>query len=303
MPRLILEHNENDVFIVQVFVRAGSVFEKDGERGVSHFLEHMMFKSKKNITVENLLVRLNALGGTFNAMTNKDYTTFYVRTIGKNWKRSLETLDTIVFEPHFLPDEVAKEKKVILEEYMQYEDDIKDKAFTIAYTEFLAKENPYRQCVKGTLEDIEATTPASLKTYYDSRYGDYMIYVNCGKDIERSVRKHVARVFRGLDRGNTNAKTQTKATKATNAKTNASLDRSLSRMLTNPDHPTVKVVCDPKRSQNATVIMFQGFPHDDKRNIVLSFVWNVLVGGLNSLLMLEMREKRGLAKHILHLIY
>lgn len=280
MSGIVIEHNTNGVFIIQIFVNSGPIFEGRGQRGLAHFLEHMMFKSKKDQSVASLLLNLNSLGGVFNAVTTKDYTSFYIRTIEKNWKESLVLLKKIVLEPSFLKEELDKERKVIIEEYKQYQDDIKDIVFTQAYRLFLAKDNPISRTVKGELRDIQRTSIKTLREYYLERYKNIFIYVNCSADIHPSVERKIQKLYKA-DFGNPSISCPIQCLK-----------------LRVYDQPVVKIMQDLKRSQNATVIMFQGFPYDDKQNIILEFVWNVLAGSLNSLLMLEMRQKRGLVYSI-----
>ena len=280
MHDIIFEHNQNNVFIIQVFVMAGSAFESSGEHGLSHLLEHMMFKSKKNLPVEKLLIRLNSLGGVFNAITNKDYTCYYIRTIDRNWIESVNILKTIVLEPYFLQKDLDKERKVVIEEYLQYEDDVKDKAFSIAYNGFLPKDSPYHHSVKGNLNDIRNTDLKKLRKYYDAHYGKIMLYVNCKAGLKNEAKTYIRKVF---------------ANQICNFESNV---RSFPTAIKIKTGPIIKIIPDTTRSQNASVIMFNGFAHNNNKNLTLSLVWNILVGSLNSLLMLEMREKRGLVYSI-----
>lgn len=286
MSGLIVEHNDRNLFIIQVFVHCGSMYETDGERGLSHLLEHMLFKSKKDQSVEELLVKLNALGGYFNAITNKDYTSFFIRTVDSNWKESVELLNSIVLQPLFLKDELSKEKKVVMEEFLLYEDDVRDVVFSKAYETFLSVDNPYRHAVKGLLQDICKTNPKQLLSYYSKHYSNMMVYVNCSKAIKSKVIKHVKKSFGDF---------------IIDMDALQKLENEWSPnvgQLANNDNPIVKIISQPKRSQNATVLMFKGFPFKNRSNITLSLIWDILAGSLNSLLMMEIREKRGLVYNI-----
>lgn len=273
---VILETNSKGLFTIQVFLKAGSVFENAGERGLSHLLEHMMFKSKKNRNVKEILVALNALGGTFNAITNKDYTTYYIKTVANNWKQSVDMLETIVFQPCFKTKELQQEKKVVVEEFLQYENDTSAIAFEKAYAIFYGHQNPYGHSVKGDIHDIMKTTSSSLMDYYKKHYKECLVYVNCPSGIKTEVKRALGRKFnRRL------ADTW-------------SLDVRNGAQINAKYLPMVKLYKKPSISQNVTVVMFQGFPHKDVRNITLGLLWDILTGSLNSLLMMEIREKRGL---------
>lgn len=274
MKGLFIDHNNRNIFVAQVFIRVGSVFERKGEYGLTHLLEHMMFKTKENCSSKELLMELNKLGCVFNANTSKDYTSFYVRTIESNWKKCVNLLNTIVFKPKFLKSDLSKEKKVVIEEFLQYEDDVYDKAITIAYKNFLPEHNGYRRSIKGSLKDIKNVDIETLKEYYEKHYTKCMIYISCSKKLHKTVEKEVVKVF-----GN---------------KISSKWDMKCNFMQPRHNSTVVKVINVPKIAQNATVVMFNGLCHNDKRNIVLGFIWDILTGSLNSLLMIEIREKRGL---------
>lgn len=272
---LIIEHNNRNIFIVQVFIGAGSVFESKGEHGLSHLLEHMMFKSKKKTTVEQLLIELNSLGGVFNAMTSKDYTSYYIRTVETNWEKSMKLLRKIVFEPCFKKEDLKSEKRVVTEEFLQYEDDVKDILLETAFKLFLPSQNPYRKSIKGKILDINKTRAKTLLNYYNDRYKHSMIYINCNKEIDKSVRRRALKYFKQY-------------------LGEITFESDMCSLFKQIGEPIVRVISRPNRAQNATVIMFKGLPNNDKRNIDLELLWDILTGSLNSLLMLEMREKRGL---------
>jgi predicted Zn-dependent peptidase len=275
MKSLFIEYNDQNVFNIEIFIKAGSVYETSGEHGLAHLLEHMMFKSKKNINIEELLLELNYLGGEFNALTGKDYTSFYIKTIDKNWKRSTELLNKIVFEPIFKTKDLKTEKKIVIEEFLQMEDDIKDKVFETAYSLFLHPKNPYGASVKGTLRNIKVVDPESLHRYYNKHYSKCIIYINCDKKLVKDIKPYLLKNFSTrLD----------------------SISRKVpyGELLTNTSNLPVIKVLNEKKAQNSTIIMFQGFAYSDKRTIILELIWDILAGSLNSLLMMEMREKRGL---------
>jgi zinc protease len=75
---MIFYNNDLNVFTIHVIFNVGPILENEGERGWSHLLEHMLFKSKKHYKVQQLVFELNSLGGVFNAITNKDFTCFYI---------------------------------------------------------------------------------------------------------------------------------------------------------------------------------------------------------------------------------
>jgi predicted Zn-dependent peptidase len=281
--KIVIDKNETDMFAIQVFFYTGSVFEKDKEHGLSHLLEHMLFKSKRDLSVENLLMDLNSLGGSFNAITSKDYTSFYIYVHHSNWSHSVDLMKKIVCEPHFLENELQKEKQVVLEEFISYEDDTKDKIYDLSYSSILAQKNRYAKSVKGNIDVIKKASTDDLLAYYKSNYNNVMVYINIpSKQYQLDKTKFVDYVHKQLS---IFAKKQEKPTQSILMKENHMFSKNL---------PVVLIKPEPNKQQKCTMISFCGFKANDSSNIVLDFLWDILTGSLNSLLMLEIRQKRGL---------
>lgn len=272
----VLETNPYNLFIIQVFIRYGSIYEKDHNTGTAHLLEHMMFKTKKTMTVDKLMINLNSLGGLFNAATSKDWTCYYIKTTKDNWEKTMKLMDTIVFDASFTNEDLRKEKKVVLEEFLQLEDDISSKIMEIAYDIFLKKDNIFRKSVKGDIKHIVDATATQLKDVHHKYYKDpnrCFFYINCPKSISFKVSQHAKGIF---------------GKQYVNCDTID--DETWSGVL---DTLSIKVVKHDSK-QKIVCILFEGFAHNDESNIILDFVWEILTGNVNSLLMMEMREKRGL---------
>ncbi len=275
MRNLVIGHNSLGLFTIHVVVGVGSASEAKGQRGATHLLEHMLFKSKKDLPVEHLLADLNGLGGTFNAATSKDWTMFYIKTVEDKWQRSVELAHKIALEPYFVEKELRKERRVVVEELLQGKDNLAEVVPDATYKAFLKKDNAYRYSVIGKMRDIVKTTPAQLQAYYDLHFSSperILIYVNCPPKLRAEVKAKVTSVF---------------------AAQLGTFDLRLPAWTGVKNELIVEIVKDDTVSQNATCVMFESFAFADPRNTTLEFIWDVLVGNLNSLLMMEIREKRG----------
>ncbi len=275
MRNLVISHNSLGLFTIHVVVGVGSASEAKGQRGSTHLLEHMLFKSKKDLPVEDLLLDLNGLGGTFNAATSKDWTMFYIKTVEDKWERSVELLHKIALEPYFVEKELRKERRVVVEELLQGKDNMAEVVPDAAYKAFLKKDNAYRYAVIGKMRDIVKTTPAQLQAYYDLHFSSperILVCVNCPAKLRAQVKSKVTSVF---------------------AAQLGAFDLRLPAWTGVKNELIVKIVGDDTLSQNATCVMFESFAFADPRNTELEYIWDVLVGNLNSLLMMEIREKRG----------
>lgn len=106
-----------------VWVAVGSRFEEARVNGISHFLEHMVFKgSKKRPTAKDISVAIDSFGGEFNASTSKEWTNFYIKSRVGKIETAYDVLSDMVLSPILDPKEIEKEKGVICEEIAMYED-------------------------------------------------------------------------------------------------------------------------------------------------------------------------------------
>lgn len=277
MKNIILEHNTSGLFTIQVVVATGSIHEVKGIRGISHLLEHMLFKSKRHMSTSELLSKLDKVGGSFNAATNKDWTTYYIHAIANEWSSCVDLMYTIVFDCEFVEKELHKERRVVIEELLQSNDEPTEVAFDFAYKTFLTKDNPYRSQVIGTIKDLMSITVADLKTQYEKYYKsneNVMLYINCPVGIHTEVQNKIQQKFKNVASDFVPVYTPWTSCLSTGQQ-------------------AIKVKHHENWSQNATCIIFEGYAFNNPKNMVLEYIWEVLVGGLNSLLMMEIREKRG----------
>src|SRR3972149_6932217 len=119
MPFILSSSNLEPVFThtVTVWVKTGSRFEEERINGISHFLEHMIFKgSKKRPSAKKIAEAVDEIGGEFNAGTSKDWTNFYIKARSSNINKALDVLSDMVLNPLLSQEEIGKEKGVIIEE-------------------------------------------------------------------------------------------------------------------------------------------------------------------------------------------
>src|SRR5512139_2649104 len=107
---------------VGVWVKRGSRHEKPEVSGISHFIEHMVFKGTKTRSAERIASEVDSIGGYMDAFTSKEYASFHLKVLDEHLALAAEILGDIVLNPLFDPVEMAKEKKVIFEEMSMVED-------------------------------------------------------------------------------------------------------------------------------------------------------------------------------------
>ena len=150
------------------FVRAGSRDEVDSESGLSHFLEHMMFKGTERRSAADVNRELDELGGHSNAYTSEEQTVFYATVLPKFQDRIIDLL-TDMLSPKLDEDEFSTERQVILEEIAKYEDQPPFGAFERAMEVHFGPRGLGRR-VLGTAESITSMTAAAMQNYFQRQY-------------------------------------------------------------------------------------------------------------------------------------
>jgi predicted Zn-dependent peptidase len=166
---IVARHVPNRVVTIDVWINTGSAREDDSTNGVSHFLEHMLFKGSRRYGVGELDRAIMDLGGVWNAGTSMDFTHYYVTVGAPFFHQALDVIADMIQHPTLDPVEFEKERSVILEEYLRKQDDpwgwLYDEIYGYAYLS-----GPYRRTVLGTYESISQLTHDVLVDYYRRTY-------------------------------------------------------------------------------------------------------------------------------------
>lgn len=152
-----------------VWVKNGSNDELDETNGISHFIEHMLFKGTKNRTAKDIADEMDAIGGQLNAYTSKDYTCYYTRTLDTHINTALNVMSDMLFNSLFDENDIKKELNVILEEIDMYEDSPEELVHDLLQ-EAVWKDMPLGKPILGTEESISKFNTKILKDYYSKKY-------------------------------------------------------------------------------------------------------------------------------------
>src|SRR6185295_12341431 len=107
---------------IGVWVESGSRYEAPSQNGLSHFLEHLFFKGTERRSAAELAEAIDAVGGVLNADTDREHTCYYAKVLGEHAPLAIDLLSDIFLSSRFAPEEIAREKDVVLEEIAQIED-------------------------------------------------------------------------------------------------------------------------------------------------------------------------------------
>jgi len=157
------------VVSVQTWMKTGSVNETPAESGISHFLEHMVFKGTKKYKPGEIDTVVEGKGGVMNAATSKDYTFYYINIPSYNAEVAFDTISEMVFRASFIPDEIEKEKPVVVQEIKMG----KDRPTSGMWEEFskvMFKDTPYEREIIGTEDTVNSFTHDMLVDYYNRYY-------------------------------------------------------------------------------------------------------------------------------------
>ena len=274
---LIDEMHDVRSFAMGFFVRAGSGHEPAARRGLSHFLEHVLFKRTLRRSNAEIARAIDRLGGDVDAFTTKEYTGFYVHTLDTRFAEALDLLGDVVLSPAFEASDVENERGVILEEIGEANDNPDDLAHETFIRSFW-KSHPLGAPILGTADTVRAIERDDLYRYYRARYSPGNLIVSvAGRVSSADVLAALSRLFR----------------------------RRLSRVAAPPEsgrrprsHQHLELKTRRGLEQVHVCLGVEGPSQASARRFAASLLDVVLGGGMSSRLFQEVREKRGLVYSI-----
>lgn len=254
------------------WIRAGNRDESPEEYGISHFIEHMLFKGTPSRSAADISQAADALGAEFNAATSREYTVYYSRVISSGLDEIFEVLADMVVNASFDPDALELERGVVTEEIAQSQDMPADQAFDLFSSTFMPT-HPLGRPVLGTVESVAAITSEDMHAYHDARYTTGNVYIVACGDVDHDHVVELAQRF--------------------------CADMIVGMRLERPvQHEKGRKYLGVIRKQTEQAHVLYGFPSIDRfdeRKYAYSLLDVVLGGGMSSRMFQEIREKRGLA--------
>lgn len=275
---LIDEMHDVRSLALGVFVEAGVEDEPARLGGISHFLEHVLFKRTRRRSNVEIARMIDSLGGDADAFTTKEYTGFYVHTLDSRFDEALELLGEVVLKPAFRGDDIENERGVILEEIGEANDNPEDLAHE-SFVRELWRGHPLGAPILGTERTVRSITRGDLYTYHRARYGSGRLIVVAAGRVRAD--EAIARIGRAFRRAPLRAVRRTAAPRSRpRAMAHAFLQRR------------------PGLEQAHLCLGMPAPAFTSRRRYAASLLDVVLGGGMSSRLFQEVREKRGLAYSI-----
>jgi predicted Zn-dependent peptidase len=258
-----------------VMLAAGSRYETPETSGIAHFAEHMFFKgTERRPTARMVAGEIDAIGGQLNAFTGKEYTAYFVRCAAESRDVALDVIVDMLRNSKFDPEEIEREKGVIVEEMNMYYDTPRDYIGNV-YDQLLYGDQPLGWDIVGREETVRAATRDTFMSYLGGWYQPSRMVLGLGGRVGDDALERTNELFGDL------------------------AARETGDPAPMQPHADGRVKLFTKRSDQAHIVI--GVPsrplsHPDR--YVLQLIGTILGGGMSSRLFTEVRERRGLAYYV-----
>ena len=254
------------------WIATGSVSERDDQAGISHLLEHMLFRGSARFGSQEIDQIFDEMGAEINAGTDKEATSLYTRVLDGHIERAFDVMSDMLWQPAF--GELEAEREVVLEEIAMYEDDPQDRVFDLLGRAIFGS-HPLGRAVIGTAQVVGAVTREQLDDFHAQRYLPGDVVIAAAGSIDHDAVVAMARA--GEDRAGLVAGT------------------SDSAMPDAPEFGPRATFLQKDTEQYHVCLGAGGLAREDERRFALRVLEGVLGGTSSSRLFQEVRERRGLA--------
>lgn len=266
----------NNVFI-GAWVKVGLVNESEEENGLSHFLEHMVFKGTETKSALELSDYIEKLGGECNAYTGTEETVIHTSLLPEYWRFGVDFLADVIQNSTFPKYEIERERNVIIQEIAMYENDQNSEMYNQALSNMYSGD-PMGRTILGPRSNIQRFTRDDLIAYYNKWYTpDNIVISACGNIDHEEFVSYIKEQFRLNFR--TSVKSEVRPSSFKVAESRKENIFSQSQLLLTAEGP------------NFT-------NSNDKDRLTFQLLWNIIDGGMSCRLFQEIREKHGLAYHV-----
>lgn len=255
---------------IGIWVGTGSKYENEQNNGISHFLEHMFFKGTSTRSAKEIAETFDEIGGNVNAFTSKEYTCYYARVLDQHAPIALDVLADMFFESVFDPEELEKEKNVVIEEISMYEDTPDDLVHDLISRASFGQ-HPLGYSILGTEDVLRSLKRYDLVQYIEQRYLPGNTVITVAGNFDDALIEEIKKRFSGFSRMGSEVS------------------------LTKPPF-SGEIIGHKKATEQAHLcISLPGFQVGHENTYSLILLNNVLGGSMSSRLFQEIREERGLA--------
>ncbi len=258
---------------INIGVNIGSLYEDEKELGMSHFVEHMLFKGTKNRSNEQLNRELEFLGGDYNAYTDYISTVYSITCLDEEFEKGIELLSDMILNSSFDEKEMKKEKGVVLSEIKSDKDDIEDLSISRTH-EYAFDKSALRNSIAGTEEHVKGFKRKQVYDFYKKYYTpDNCVIVTVSAFSHEQMQKIITDLF-----GKWEGKSHKKA-----------------KIIKEENKDIVKTTYKSQIEQGTVTYLYAFKEVCEKDKLPLKILSYKLAESSNSILFRELREERGLA--------
>lgn len=253
-----------------IWVGTGSRNETPDQNGISHFIEHMLFKGTAQRSAKDIADIFDGIGGNVNAFTTKECTCYYAKVLDEHLPIAMDVLSDMFFHSEFDPAEMDKERNVILEEIAMYEDTPDDLVHDLI-SQAAYGSHPLGYTILGKEENLHALTPDRLRAYMTERYSLTDTVIAIAGNYPDHILELLERYFGAFS------------------------VQGSPGPVTPPSFLADITFYKKKTEQNHICLSLPGYGLADDKLYAMILLNNAIGGGMSSRLFQEIREKRGLA--------
>lgn len=254
-----------------LWFKAGSMYETTEVSGISHFIEHLLFKGTAKRSAKMIADAMDEIGGQINAFTAKEYTCCYFKVLDEHLDKGLDLLSDMTLNSSFNPTEIEKEKGVIAEEILMYEDSPEDVAYDLL-SESMFKNHPLSQPILGNEDALHSFNREKISSFFQENYSPHSVVLSvAGNFSDTRLEDLINKNFECWKP----YKVDSKATPGT------SYDKDVLFRLKDIE-------------QTHVCVGYPGIPFSDDRIYSVLVFNNIFGGSVSSRLFQKIREDRGL---------
>jgi len=250
----------------------GSREETKKEKGISHFIEHTVFKGTKNRTAKEIALEIESKGGTIDAFTTKENTCFYARVMGEHSPIAFDILSDIILNPLFRSDDVEKEKMVILEEIKKSLDEPEDIVIENLFRAALGVNHPLAVPIVGDMNTVSGIHSEDIKSYWENHYTAKRLLVSIAGAVNLSEVEKLREKIERMGDGNP----------------------PLIEAEDTHQSPSLVIKRKKELAQVHIGMGKEGIPYNHPDRYVFALLSTILTGGMSSRLFQKLREEKGL---------
>ncbi|MEA1913350.1 MAG: pitrilysin family protein [candidate division WOR-3 bacterium] len=257
--------------VIGIYITTGSRDEDENEAGISHFIEHSVFKGTKKRKEREISTEIESRGGILNASTSKEWTSFYAHVLPEELGRAIDVLSDLIKNPLFRKEDLDRERMVIQEEIKRFYDSPEDLLFFYTFSSIFGKDHPLSSPILGTPESVKRLTREEIKNFWEQNWTTDKMFVSAvGRVNHRKLCNQAAEKL-GDKRGNASGRTSS-----------------------SEERTRINIISKPELNHEYVALTLRSFPYNNQERFPLLVCGSILGSGMSSRLFQKLRQEMGL---------